>query len=212
MAMFVVMTFAMVGCAGSLEQGRGGAAGGEDAARTAQEAKASRTDVRIPPMPADGNYDCDDFETRSPAIGTTTRWTRSQAVAVLERDSSDPHYLDGDGDGIPCEDLPQGGGYAADANSHSDSDNGPATGPATAAGAPPPPSAERALSMLGDLTVASPGSMAGYSRDEFPHLASDAASFGWKEPDVACDVRDTALIRDGKGVRIDEECSITAGM
>jgi uncharacterized protein DUF1524/excalibur calcium-binding domain-containing protein len=199
MAMFVVMTFAMVGCAGSLEQGRGGAAGGEDAARSAQEVKASRTDVRIPPMPADGNYDCADFE------------TRSQAVAVLERDSSDPHYLDGDGDGIPCEDPPQGEGYAADANSHSDSDNGPATGPATAAGAPPPPSDETALSMLGDLTVASPGSMAGYSRDEFPHWASDAASFGWKEPDVACDVRDTALIRDGKGVRIDEECSITAG-
>jgi micrococcal nuclease len=33
-------------------------------------------------MPADGNYDCADFE------------TRAQAKAVLERDPSDPHYLD----------------------------------------------------------------------------------------------------------------------
>jgi hypothetical protein len=53
--------------------------------------------------------------------------------------------------------------------------------------------------------------MAGYSRDEFPHWASDAASFGWREPDGSCDVRDAALIRDGQGVQIDEDCSITAG-
>jgi hypothetical protein len=150
-------------------------------------------------MPADGNYDCADFQ------------TRAQAKAVLERDPSDPHYLDADGDGIPCEDLPPGEGYAADTNTPSGSDNGPTTGPATAAGAPSPPSAERALSMLGELTVAPPGSMGGYSRDEFPHWASDAASYGWKEPDGSCDVRDTALIRDGEGVQIDEDCSITAG-
>jgi Protein of unknown function (DUF1524)/Excalibur calcium-binding domain len=196
---FVVMAFAVVGCAGSQEQGRGEAAGGEDAARSAQEAKATRADVRIPPMPADGNYDCADFQ------------TRAQAKAVLERDPSDPHYLDADGDGIPCEDLPPGEGYAADTNTPSGSDNGPTTGPATAAGAPSPPSAERALSTLGELTVAPPGSTGGYSRDEFPHWASDAASYGWKEPDGSCDVRDTALIRDGEGVQIDEDCSITAG-
>ena len=198
-AVLVVLAFAMVGCAGSQDQGRVGAEGGDDAARSPREAKASRTDVRIPPIPADGNYDCADFQ------------TRAQAVAVLERDPSDPHYLDGDGDGIPCEDLPPGEGYAADANSHSDSDNGPTTGPAIAVGAPPPPSAERAPSMLGELTVAPPGSMAGYSRDEFPHWVSDAASYGWNEPDDSCDVRDTALIRDGQGVQIDSECSITAG-
>jgi hypothetical protein len=198
-AVFVVIAFAMVGCAGSQEQGRRGAAGGGEAAQPAREAKASRTDAAIPPVPADGDYNCADFQ------------TRAQAKAVLERDPSDPHYLDGDGDGIPCEDLPQGEGYATDANSPSDSDNGLTTGPATAAVAPRPPSAERALSMLAELTVAAPGSMAGYSRDEFPHRAPDAASYGWNEPDGSCDVRDAALIRDGKSVRIDEDCSITAG-
>jgi hypothetical protein len=198
LAAFVVMMFAVVGCTGPQEQGRGGAAGREDAAQPAREAKASRTEVRIPPVPADGDYNCADFG------------TRAQAKIVLERDPGDPHYLDGDGDGIPCEDLPPGEGYAADANSHSYSDNAPTTGTATAAGAPPPPSAERALSLLGELTVAPPGSMAGYSREEFPHWASDAASYGWSEPDGSCDVRDAALIRDGKGVQIDEDCSITA--
>jgi len=195
----VVMVVAVVGCAGLQEMERAGAAGGEDASQPAREAKVSRSDAGIPPMPADGNYDCADFQ------------TRAQAVAVLERDPSDPHYLDGDGDGIPCEDLPKGEGYAAGANTPSESDNGPTTGPATAAGAPPPPSAERALSMLMELTVAAPGSMAGYSRGKFPHWASDAASFGWREPDGSCDVRDAALIRDGEGVQIDEDCSITAG-
>jgi hypothetical protein len=53
--------------------------------------------------------------------------------------------------------------------------------------------------------------MAGYSRDRFPHWASDAERYGWKEPDGSCDVRDAALIRDGEGVQIDEDCSITAG-
>jgi hypothetical protein len=198
-AVLVVLAFAMVGCAGSQDQGRGGGAGGENAEQPARKAKASRTDVRIPPMPADGNYDCADFQ------------MRAQAKAVLERDPSDPHFLDGEGDGIPCEGLPQGEGYSTDANSPSDSDAGPTTGPATAAGAPPPPSAERALSLLVALTVAPPGSMAGYTRDRFPHWASDAESYGWKEPEGSCDVRDAALIRDGKGVEIDEDCSITAG-
>jgi 5-methylcytosine-specific restriction endonuclease McrA len=80
-----------------------------------------------------------------------------------------------------------------------------------AAGAPSPPSAEKALSMLEGLAVGPSGSMAGYSRDEFPHWASEAERYGWKEPDGSCDVRDLALIRDGKGVEIDGECSITAG-
>lgn len=48
----------------------------------------------IPPLPSDGNYDCADFA------------TRKQAQRVLDRDPSDPHYLDGEGDGIPCEELP----------------------------------------------------------------------------------------------------------
>ena len=53
--------------------------------------------------------------------------------------------------------------------------------------------------------------MAGYSREEFPHWASEAARYGWNEPDGSCDVRDAALIRDGEGVEIDGDCSITAG-
>ncbi len=35
--------------------------------------------------------------------------------------------------------------------------------------------------------------------------------FGWDEPDGSCDVRDDALLRDGRGVEVDEDCSITAG-
>lgn len=53
--------------------------------------------------------------------------------------------------------------------------------------------------------------MAGYSRDLFPHWASDGTAFGWNEPDGSCDVRDDALIRDGTGVQVDEDCSFTAG-
>jgi hypothetical protein len=59
------MMVAVVGCAGSQE--RGGAGGGGDAAQPAREAKASRMDTAIPPVPADGNYDCADFETRAQA-------------------------------------------------------------------------------------------------------------------------------------------------
>ncbi len=65
--------------------------------------------------------------------------------------------------------------------------------------------------MLKGLTLAPPSSMAGYARDEFPHWASDATSYGWKEPDGSCDVRDAALIRGGDGAQIDGNCSITAG-
>ncbi len=100
-----------------------------------------------------------------------------------------------------------GGSASAQAGSPSAS----ASGPSTVSGALPPPSVEATLSLLRRLTVVPSGGMAGYSRDEFPHWASDAASYGWQEPDGPCDVRDAALIRDGKGVQIDEHCSITAG-
>jgi hypothetical protein len=191
MAVIAVLAFALAiaGCASPQE--RAGGAGKENGARHAKQAKSSKTDAAIPPLPSEGNYDCADFE------------TRAQAKAVLNRDPSDPHYLDGDEDGIPCEDLSAGAGSPANAGSPS--------GPATAAGAPRAPSARKALSVLVGLEVAPPGSMAGYSREEFPHWASEAAFYGWKEPDGSCDVRDTALIRDGEGVRIDDDCSITAG-
>ena len=159
----------------------------------------ARTNGKIPPLPADGDYNCADFV------------TRAQAKAVLDRDPGDPHYLDGDGDGVPCEDLPAGSSASAVSGSSSSPASVSASAPSTAAGAPPPPSADDALSLLRSLAVAPPRSMAGYSREEFPHWASDAASYGWNEPDSSCDVRDAALIRDGEGVQIDSECSITSG-
>ena len=53
--------------------------------------------------------------------------------------------------------------------------------------------------------------MVGYSREDFPHWAADGTQVGWDEPDGSCDVRDDALVRDGHDVKVDEECSITAG-
>lgn len=85
------------------------------------------------------------------------------------------------------------------------------SGPSTAAGAPAPPPVEESRAMLSDLRVAPPGSMVGYSREAFPHWASDGAALGWVEPEGSCDVRDDALIRDGQGVEVDEDCAITAG-
>jgi Ca2+-binding RTX toxin-like protein len=48
----------------------------------------------ITPGPPSGDLDCDDFA------------TQREAQAVLNRDPSDPHGLDGDNDGIACEHLP----------------------------------------------------------------------------------------------------------
>lgn len=85
------------------------------------------------------------------------------------------------------------------------------SGPSTAKGAPVPP-AEAGQKLLA-LAVQPAGSeaMAGYSRDLFPHWASDGTAFGWEEPDGSCDVRDDALIRDGQDVQIDEDCSFVSG-
>ena len=85
------------------------------------------------------------------------------------------------------------------------------SGPSEAPGAPTAPAASAARVMLRGLEVAHVGSMAGYSREEFPHWAPDGTEFGWDESDGSCDVRDDALIRDGSGVEVDEDCSITAG-
>lgn len=50
-------------------------------------------EVDIPPLPANGDYDCSHFD------------TGRQAQEVYERDTSDPHRLDGDDDGEACESL-----------------------------------------------------------------------------------------------------------
>jgi hypothetical protein len=88
---------------------------------------------------------------------------------------------------------------------------GTRSGPSAASGAPAPPSPSEARAMLRVIEVAPAGRMAGYSREEFPHWAANGTQFGWYEPGGHCDVRDDTLIRDGRGVEVDEKRSITAG-
>ncbi len=76
-------------CAGASSRGSSG-----PYPETTPTAEPSTDSSEIPPLPSDGNYDCADFA------------TREQAKKVLDQDPSDPHYLDGEGDGIPCEELP----------------------------------------------------------------------------------------------------------
>ncbi|MGI9050642.1 MAG: hypothetical protein ACR2GU_14920 [Rubrobacteraceae bacterium] len=62
---------------------------------------------------------------------------------------------------------------------------------------------------LNGLTVSPPGSMAGYSREKFPHW-SDAQQSGWNA-DPSCDTRDAALIRDGQNVQVGSGCRVSSG-
>lgn len=71
-------------------------------------------------------------------------------------------------------------------------------------------SPEEASDALDTLAVEPSGSMAGYSRDEFPHW-SGADEFGWEAPDTSCDTRDAALVRDGEGVEVGDGCDIESG-
>jgi hypothetical protein len=75
---------------------------------------------------------------------------------------------------------------------------------ASPASATPPgiPSKSTAQSELNALTVASEGSMTGYSRDLFPH---------WIIISGTCDTRETVLKRDGTGVATDGSCHATSG-
>jgi Protein of unknown function (DUF1524) len=56
--------------------------------------------------------------------------------------------------------------------------------------------------MLAGLTVQAEGSLAGYSRDQFPH---------WIIQSGNCDTRETVLQRDGTGVTVDGACRPTGG-
>lgn len=87
--------------------------------------------------------------------------------------------------------------------------SGRTSGPATASGAPSPPPVAEARQRLDGLTVAPAGSMAGYSREEFPHWGA-AVNFGW-DADPSCDARDAALIRDGEEVSVEEGCDVEFG-
>ena len=68
---------------------------------------------------------------------------------------------------------------------------------------------------LNELRLRSDTSMGGYSRDKFPHW-SDAQEYGWRLPSgtpdpSSCDVRDAALIRDGRRVRVGSGCYVSRG-
>ncbi|GAA1912345.1 HNH endonuclease family protein [Streptomyces sodiiphilus] len=63
------------------------------------------------------------------------------------------------------------------------------------------PTPAEATEQLSALKVAPPGSMAGYSREEFPHWASQDG----------CSVRQTVLLRDGENVEVNDDCQPVAG-
>jgi micrococcal nuclease len=66
----------------------GGCSGSEPESPAASQSTSPGSEV-------DSNLDCASFE------------THEEAQRVLEQDPSDPNYLDGDGDGVACEDLPK---------------------------------------------------------------------------------------------------------
>ena len=87
------------------DNGIGGVCSGSEP--ESSEASQSAT----PGSGADSNLDCAGFG------------THEEAQRVFEQDPSDPHYLDGDGDGVACEDLPksQPGDQPSSAGSDGDS-------------------------------------------------------------------------------------------
>jgi|SRR5215216_4024728 len=69
------------------DNGIGGGCSGSEHESTAAAQSAS------PGSRVDSNLDCASFE------------TYEEAQRVLEQDLSDPHYFDGEGDGVACEEL-----------------------------------------------------------------------------------------------------------
>ncbi|MDG4833925.1 HNH endonuclease family protein [Solwaraspora sp. WMMD1047] len=74
-------------------------------------------------------------------------------------------------------------------------------GPEAGRSDPPAGGGGNAESLLDQLTVASAGSMRGYSRDHFPH---------WRKAGKNCDVRDTVLQRDGTDIEL-SGCNVVGG-
>src|SRR5262245_58064067 len=72
----------------------------------------------------------------------------------------------------------------------------------SSAAAPAPLGRTEALQKLDSLGVGSWHSMAGYSRDRFPH---------WSAQGNGCDTRDLVLKRDGTGVTAGKDCHIASG-
>ncbi|MFE0702057.1 HNH endonuclease family protein [Streptomyces sp. NPDC058872] len=75
-------------------------------------------------------------------------------------------------------------------------------GPVTDGTLPGVPTVEQAREQLAGLKVAAHGSMSGYSRDRFPHWASQGER---------CNTRETVLNRDGANVQRDTECRAVSG-
>ena len=86
-----------------------------------------------------------------------------------------------------CEPLADQGSAASGASTSDSSSGNKGSGDAPA--------------LLDKLTVAKAGSMAGYSREKFPH---------WKSTGANCDVRDSVLKRDGTKVKM-SGCNVVAG-
>jgi hypothetical protein len=102
----------------------------------------------------------------------------------------------------PAEPDPGAGGETS-AGPGNDPETGTGPGAGDAAGPPLPglPGAAEARELLAGLTVAAPRPMTGYSRDHFPHWSSEDG----------CTVRQTVLRRDGRDVRVDEDCQPVSG-
>jgi micrococcal nuclease len=67
----------------------GGCSGSESESQQDYQSDGAGSDANS----GDSNLDCAGFE------------THEEAQRVLEQDPNDPHYLDGDGDGVACEEL-----------------------------------------------------------------------------------------------------------
>ncbi|MEW2516394.1 HNH endonuclease family protein [Streptomyces sp. NPDC046870] len=68
---------------------------------------------------------------------------------------------------------------------------------------PEPPPADAVRKELGELTVAAPHPMTGYSRSKFPH---------WITQYGTCDTREVVLARDGQDVVQDDQCRAVSGI
>jgi len=75
-----------------------------------------------------------------------------------------------------------------------------AASPGASVGASTNPTLAR--TQLDELTIGTPRSMAGYSRERFPH---------WTEHENGCSTRELVLQRDGTGVTTGARCKITGG-
>jgi hypothetical protein len=67
---------------------------------------------------------------------------------------------------------------------------------------PRPPNAAQSERALERIAVAVPGSLAGYVRKKFG---------SWRATGQHCDVRERVVVRDGRGVSVDEACESVVG-